>query len=40
MTRDVLIRLSGLQAMEDDEGVVEVITSGDEGGKNGKHDRI
>ncbi len=33
MTRDVLIRLSGLQAMEGDEGTVEVITSGITSGK-------
>ena len=37
MTRDVLIRLSGLQAMEGDEGTVEVITSGDYFWKNNKH---
>ena len=37
MTRDVLIRLSGLQSMEDDEGVVEVITAGDYFWKNNKH---
>jgi uncharacterized beta-barrel protein YwiB (DUF1934 family) len=37
MTRDVLIRLSGLQAMEGDEGRVEVITSGDYFWKNNKH---
>lgn len=37
MTRDVLIRLSGLQAMEGDEGSVEVITSGDYFLKNNKH---
>ena len=34
MTRDVLIRLSGLQATEGDEGVVEVITAGDYFWKN------
>jgi len=37
MTRDVLIRLSGLQATEGDEGVVEVITAGDYFWKNNKH---
>ena len=37
MTRDVLIRLSGLQAMEGDEGTVEVITSGDYFWKNNNH---
>ena len=37
MTRDVLIRISGLQAMDGDHDDVEVITTGDYFLKNGKH---
>ena len=37
MTRDVLIRVIGVQAMEDDEGGVEVITAGDYFWKKNKH---
>lgn len=39
MTRDVLIRISGLQVMEGDDGAddVEMITIGDYFQKNGKH---
>lgn len=37
MTRDVLIRLSGLQSIDGEEGEVEVITAGDYFLKNEKH---
>lgn len=37
MTRDVLIRISGLQQMDDDASDVEVITAGEYFWKNGKH---
>ena len=37
MTRDVLIRISGQQAMDGDEHNVEVIITGDYFFKNGKH---
>lgn len=37
MTRDVLIRVSGLQAMDNDRDDVEMITTGDYFMKNGKH---
>lgn len=37
MTRDVLIRISGLQAMDGENDNVEVITTGDYFLKNGRH---
>ncbi len=37
MTKDVLIRISGLQQMEDDSDDVEVITTGEYFLRNGKH---
>lgn len=37
MTKDVLIRISGLQYMEDQSDDIEVITTGDYFHKNGKH---
>lgn len=37
MTKDVLVKISGLQAMEEDSDQVEVITVGDYFLKNGKH---
>lgn len=37
MTRDVLIKISGLQMMDEDSDNVEVITTGDYFLKNGKH---
>lgn len=37
MTRDVLIRISGMQALNGESNDVEVITSGDYFYKNGKH---
>lgn len=37
MTRDVLIKISGLQMMDQDSDNVEVITTGDYFLKNGKH---
>ena len=37
MTRDVLIRIRGLQAMNDETNDVEIITTGDYFFKNGKH---
>lgn len=37
MTRDVLIRISGLQQMDEDASDVEVITAGEYFWKNGKH---
>lgn len=37
MTKDVLIRISGLQRMDDQSDDVEVITTGDYFQKNGKH---
>lgn len=37
MTKDVLIRISGLQRMDDQSDDVEVITTGDYFHKNGKH---
>ena len=37
MTRDVLIRISGLQTLNGESSDVEVITSGDYFYKNGKH---
>lgn len=37
MTRDVLIKISGLQMMDKDSDNVEVITTGDYFLKNGKH---
>lgn len=37
MTRDVLIRISGVQMAEDDSDNIEMITSGDYFRKNGKH---
>lgn len=37
MTRDVLVRISGLQAMDGDTNDVEIITTGDYFLKNGKH---
>ena len=39
MTRDVLIRISGLQAMDGDHDDVEMITTGDYFLKNGKQTR-
>lgn len=37
MTRDVLVKISGLQTMEEDSDQIEVITAGDYFQKNGKH---
>lgn len=37
MTKDVLIRISGLQMMDQQDDTVEVITAGDYYKKNGKH---
>ena len=37
MTKDVLIKISGLQAMDGDSDDVEIITAGDYFQKNGKH---
>ena len=37
MTRDVLVRISGLQAVDGDTNDVEIITTGDYFLKNGKH---
>lgn len=37
MTRDVLIRIRGLQALNDETNDVEIITTGDYFFKNGKH---
>ena len=37
MTRDVLVRISGLQLIDGEHDDVEVITSGDYFWKNGKH---
>lgn len=37
MTKDVLIRISGLQMMDNQDDTVEVITAGDYYQKNGKH---
>lgn len=37
MTKDVLIRISGVHLMDDDNEDVEVITAGDYYKKNGKH---
>lgn len=37
MTRDVLIRISGLQVIDSDDHDVEMITAGDYFFKNGKH---
>lgn len=37
MTRDVLIRISGIHVLEEDQDNIEVITSGDYYLKNGKH---
>lgn len=37
MTRDVLVRISGLQAVDGDTNNVEIITTGDYFLKNGKH---
>lgn len=37
MTRDVLIKISGLQMLDEDSDNVEVITTGDYFLKNGKH---
>lgn len=37
MTKDVLIRISGLQALDGESSDVEVITAGDYFYKNGKH---
>lgn len=37
MTKDVLIRISGLQMMDQQDDAVEVITAGDYYKKNGKH---
>ena len=37
MTKDVLIKISGLQAMDGESDDVEIITAGDYFQKNGKH---
>lgn len=37
MTKDVLVKISGLHAMEQDSDQIEVITAGDYFLKNGKH---
>lgn len=37
MTKEVLIRISGLQMMDDQDDTIEVITAGDYFQKNGKH---
>lgn len=37
MTKDVLVKISGLHAMEQDNDQIEVITAGDYFLKNGKH---
>ncbi len=37
MTKEVLIRISGLQMMDQDDDTIEVITAGDYFQKNGKH---
>lgn len=37
MTKDVLIKISGMQAMEEDSDTIEMITAGDYYQKNGKH---
>ncbi len=37
MTKDVLIRISGMQTMDDDHDDIEIITTGDYFFKNGKH---
>lgn len=37
MTRDVLISISGIQMVEDDDNAVEMITAGDYFMKNGNH---
>jgi uncharacterized beta-barrel protein YwiB (DUF1934 family) len=37
MTKDVLIKISGLQSMDGDSDNIEVITTGEYFLKNGKH---
>ncbi len=37
MTKDVLVKISGLQTMEEDSDQIEIITAGDYFQKNGKH---
>ncbi len=37
MTKDVLVKISGLQTMDDDSDQIEIITAGDYFLKNGKH---